>query len=69
MTSKKYLSNKKTAQQTFSLSPALKELIKRFVNVNRRNSPDEDKFQSVSRFISTTLEKTMESHNENKVEN
>ena len=68
MTSKKYLSNKKTAQQTFSLSPALKELIKRFVNVNHRKTPDEDKFQSISRFIATTLEETME-NNENKMEN
>lgn len=66
MTSIKYLSNKKTAQQTFSLSPALKVLIKRFVNVNHRKTPEEDKFRSVSSFIAATLAEKIESYKENK---
>ena len=60
MSSKKYLSNKKTSQQTISISPALKDWVKRYVNVNRRNNPDDERFKSVSAFYNHILEKIMQ---------
>jgi len=61
MTTKKYLSNKKTSQQTISLSPALKEWIERYVKVNQRKNPDDRRFKSVSAFYNYVMEQTMES--------
>ena len=60
MTTKKYLSNKKTAQQTISLSPALKEWIERYVKVNQRKNPDDKRFKSVSAFYNNVMEQSME---------
>jgi len=54
-TSKKFLSNKKTAQQSISISPALKDWIQRYVNMNHRESPNDMRFKSVSAFIRFTL--------------
>lgn len=59
-TSKKYLSNKKTAQQTISISPALKEWINRYVNVNQRKRPNDERFKSVSAFYNYIMGKIME---------
>ena len=59
MTAQKYLSQKKTVCQTFSLSPALKEWLKRYVHVNYKKAPDEDHFKSVSAFIASLLVKEM----------
>ncbi len=50
MTSKKYLSNKRTAQQTISTSPAIKDWVKRYVNVNRSKDPNDESFKSISTF-------------------
>jgi hypothetical protein len=60
MSSKKYLSNKKTSQQTISISPALKDWVKRYVNVNHRNNPDDERFKSVSSFYNHTIERLMQ---------
>ncbi|MFW9947006.1 MAG: hypothetical protein ACFFDX_09290 [Candidatus Odinarchaeota archaeon] len=60
MTSKKFLSNKRTAQQTISISPALKEWIERYVNVNRKNNPKDSRFGSISSFYNYIMEKNME---------
>ena len=60
MTSKKYLSNKKTAQQTISISPALKDWVKRYVNINRRKNPDDERFKSISAFYNYVLEKNLD---------
>ncbi len=60
MTKKKYLSNKKTAQQTISISPALKEWIKRYVNVNHRDIPNDKRFKSISTFYNYVMEDVME---------
>jgi hypothetical protein len=60
MTKKKFLSNKKTAQQTISISPALKDWIKRYVNVNNKHDPDDERFRSISAFYNYILEKIMD---------
>ncbi|MFX1586586.1 MAG: hypothetical protein ACFFC1_00400 [Promethearchaeota archaeon] len=60
MTSKKFLSNKRTAQQTISISPALKEWIERYVNVNRKKNPKDTRFGSISSFYNYVMEKNME---------
>ncbi|UCD01337.1 MAG: hypothetical protein JSV23_10740 [Promethearchaeota archaeon] len=60
MTSKKYLSDKKTSQQTISISPALKDWIKRYVNVNHKKNPNDERFQSVSAFYNYIMENILE---------
>jgi len=60
MTKKKYLSNKKTVQQTISLSPALKDWIKRYVNVNHRENPNDERFSSVSAFYNYVMDNILE---------
>ncbi|MFX0105258.1 MAG: hypothetical protein ACFE75_07190 [Candidatus Hodarchaeota archaeon] len=60
MTSKKYLSNKKTAQQTISISPALKDWIKRYVNTNHKKNPHDNRFQSISAFYNSIMENILE---------
>lgn len=59
MTSKKYLSMKKTSQQTISISPALKDWIKRYVNVEHRKKPDDERFKSVSAFYNYIMENVL----------
>ncbi|MFX1601411.1 MAG: hypothetical protein ACFFB6_12500 [Promethearchaeota archaeon] len=66
MTMKKYLSNKKTAQQTISISPALKEWIKRYVNINKRKDPNDKRFKSISSFITYILDNIMKLFKEGK---
>ena len=60
MTSRKYLSNKKTTQQTISISPSLKEWITRYVNVNYKKDPKDERFRSISAFYNHVLENIME---------
>jgi len=59
MTSVKYLSQKKTAVQTISLSPALKEWLKRYVNVKHRETPEDIRFKSVSAFITHIIKTSL----------
>ena len=59
MTSQKYLSLKKTAIQTVSLSPALKEWLQRSVRVHNRQAPKNERFKSVSAFASDAIEKAL----------
>ncbi len=59
MTAQKYLSQKKTVCQTFSLSPALKDWVGRYVRVNNKKAPEKEQFKSVSAFISSLLMKEM----------
>ncbi|MFX1567235.1 MAG: hypothetical protein ACFFCV_02575 [Promethearchaeota archaeon] len=59
MTKKKYLSNKKTAQQTISISPALKEWIQRYVNVQYRENPKDERFKSISSFYNSVMENVL----------
>ncbi len=55
MPSQKYLSRKKTAIQSISLSPALKEWLQRYVRVKHHETPDDIRFKSVSSFISSLI--------------
>ena len=59
MSSKKFLSTKKTAQQTISISPALKDWIKRYVHVEQRKNQEDNRFKSVSTFICEIMERIM----------
>ena len=57
---------KKTAQQTISISPALKDWIKRYVNVNHKKDPNDERFKSVSSFITYILGNVMKLFKEGK---
>ncbi len=59
MSSKKFLSNKKTAQQTISISPALKDWLKRYVNVKHRENLDDERYKSISAFYNYILENVL----------
>ncbi len=59
MTSQKYLSLKKTAIQTVSLSPALKEWLQRYVRVKHREIPEDKRFKSVSAFVAHTIKEAL----------
>jgi len=65
-TSKKYLSNKRTAQQTISTSPAIKEWITRYVNVNHKKDPDDPRFNSISSFYNYVMENLLKLFEEGK---
>jgi hypothetical protein len=65
-TSKKYLSNKRTAQQTISISPATKEWIVRYVNVNKKKDPDDIRFKSISNFYNYIMENMLKLFEEGK---
>ncbi|MFW9818514.1 MAG: hypothetical protein ACFFE5_02795 [Candidatus Thorarchaeota archaeon] len=66
MTEKKYLSKKKTAHQSISISPALKDWIQRYVNVHHRKDPNDERFKSVSSFITYILDNVMNLFKEGK---
>jgi len=59
MSSKKFLSTKKTAQQTISISPALKDWITRYVHVNHQKNQEDHRFKSVSAFYNFVMERIM----------
>ncbi|MHA2472733.1 MAG: hypothetical protein ACXAES_05810 [Promethearchaeota archaeon] len=65
-TSKKYFSNKRTAQQTISTSPAIKEWIARYVNVNHKKNPDDLRFKSISNFYNYIMENMLKLFEEGK---
>ncbi|MFW9894545.1 MAG: hypothetical protein ACFFD7_01930 [Candidatus Thorarchaeota archaeon] len=60
MSSKKFLSTKKTAQQTISISPALKDWITRYVHVKNQKNQEDYRFKSVSAFYNYVMEKIMD---------
>lgn len=66
MTSKKFLSKKKTAQQTISISPALKDWIERHVSVMRKKNPNDERYKSVSSFYCNVMEKVLKIFEKNK---
>ncbi|MBY8983445.1 MAG: hypothetical protein KGD65_00075 [Candidatus Lokiarchaeota archaeon] len=53
-------SKKKTAQQTISISPGLKDRIEKYVTENQKKNPKDKRFRSVSAFYTNVLEKTMD---------
>lgn len=66
MTTKRYLSNKKTSQQTISLSPALKDWIKRYISVKNKEFPDDERYKSISAFYCTIMESVLRIFEEGK---
>ena len=59
MSSKKFLSKKKTSTQSISISPALKDWIQRYVNVNKGKNPKDERYKSISSFYNHVLEEIM----------
>ena len=66
MTSKKYLSNKRTAQQTISTSPAIKDWVKRYVHVNHKEKPNDERYRSISNFYNYVMENMLQLFEEGK---
>jgi len=56
MTSKRFLSNKKTMQQTISISSSLKEWIGRYVSIMHKKNPDNRNYDSTSAFYCSVME-------------
>ena len=59
MTTKRYLSNKKTTQQTISISPSLKDWIRRYVSVMNKKNPDDEDYKSISAFYCSVMENVL----------
>jgi hypothetical protein len=59
MTSKRYLSRKKTSQLTISISPALKDWISRYTNKMHKKSPEDERYKSKSSFICSVMENVL----------
>ena len=51
---------KKTSQQTISISPALKRRIEEYVMINQEKHPNDKRFRSVSAFYTSVMEKTID---------
>jgi len=66
MTSKKYLSKKKTSQQCISISPALKDWIYRYVNKKNKENPEDEKYKSISSFYTHVMENTLKAFEQGK---
>jgi len=66
MTNKRYLSNKKTSQQTISISPSLKDWIKRYVSVKGKEFPDDERYKSISSFYCSIMENILKMFEEGK---
>jgi len=59
MTSKRYLSDKKTSQLTISISPALKDWINRYINKMHKNFPEDGRYRSKSAFVCSVMENVL----------
>ena len=59
MTTKRYLSNKKTTQQTISISPSLKDWIRRYVSVMHKKNLEEENYKSISAFYCSVMENVL----------
>ncbi len=59
MTSKRDLSNKKTASQNISISPSLKELIEGFVRKMHEENKGDERYKSVSAFYCNVMENVL----------
>jgi hypothetical protein len=66
MTSKKYLSRKKTSQQCISISPALKDWIQRYVSKKRKENPEDNRYKSISAFYTSVMENVLNAFEEGK---
>ncbi|MGV9203911.1 MAG: hypothetical protein ACOC44_07795 [Promethearchaeia archaeon] len=59
MVKKRFLSKKKTSRQTITISPFLKDWVKRFVKKQQNSHPNNDYYRSVSSFITYILEENL----------
>ena len=59
MTTKRYMSNKKTSQQTISISPSLKDWIRRYVSVMHKKNPRDRNYKSISAFYYSVMENVL----------
>ena len=59
MTPSKFLSNKKSTQQSISISPALKDWVERYVRVQHQKNPEDERYKSVSAFYCSVMEKVL----------
>jgi len=66
MTNKRYLSDKKTTQQTISISPSLKDWIRRYVSVMHKKKPEDESYISISAFYCHIMEKVLKMFQEGK---
>ncbi len=66
MTTKRYMSNKKTSQQTISISPSLKDWIRRYVSVMHKKNPEDENYKSVSAFYCSVMENILQIFEEGK---
>ncbi|UCC18804.1 MAG: hypothetical protein JSV62_11935 [Promethearchaeota archaeon] len=69
MTSEKPLSQKKTTQQTISISPALKDRIEQYVIEKQNKDPKDHRVKSISAFYNFVLEKTIDCFEQGKTLN
>jgi hypothetical protein len=60
MTPKRYLSEKKTAKQTISISPELKAGIERIRQRKQREDPGDDRYKSISSFYTSIMENMLQ---------
>ncbi len=66
MASDRPLSKKKITQQTISTSPAIKEWVKRYVNVKRMKNPNDERYKSISSFYNYIMENLLKFFEEGK---
>jgi len=66
MTKQKFLSRKKTAQQSISIPSLLREEIIKYVNKFHEKHPNDKRFSSISAFYTTVMEKAMKSFEKGK---
>lgn len=59
MTKTNFQRRKRTAKQTISISPALKDWIERLVRKKHNKSPDDERYQSISAFYNFILENAL----------
>ncbi|MBD3213829.1 MAG: hypothetical protein GF311_14565 [Candidatus Lokiarchaeota archaeon] len=59
MTSSYFQNKKRTAKQTISISPALKDWIERYVQKNHNKYPDDERYNSISAFYNYILENAL----------
>ncbi|MBD3213830.1 MAG: hypothetical protein GF311_14570 [Candidatus Lokiarchaeota archaeon] len=60
MTPKRYLSKKKTAKQTISISPELKAGIEKIRHRKKRENPGDERYKSISSFYTTIMEQMLQ---------
>jgi len=66
MTNKRYLSNKKTTQQTISISPSLKDWIRRYISLMHKKNLEDKNYKSISAFYCSVMENVLKIFQEGK---